>query len=168
MSIFMPIEQLRFPVLPLAFLWPVLVWSRLGSCERIHGTEAIFFSAPRPLSRQLPATWIAGIGLGVLMTAPIAVRLSMGGEAGALLLWAAGVAFVPSLALALGVWTGSSKFFEALYTFLWYAMIQRVPSFDFSGCLESGVRSGNAAWYATAAVVLFAAALLGRRRRLQN
>jgi hypothetical protein len=70
--------------------------------------------------------------------------------------------------MALGVWTGSSKFFEAFYTLLWYAMIQRVPSFDFAGCLDAGVESGNAAWYAAATVLLFAAALLGRRRRLQS
>ncbi|MDH4038289.1 MAG: ABC transporter permease [Candidatus Krumholzibacteria bacterium] len=168
MSIFMSVEMLRFPVLPLAFLWPVLLWSRLGSSERVHGTESIFFSAPRPLSRQLPATWIAGIGLGVLMTAPIAIRMQLAGETGALLVWLVGIAFVPSLAMALGVWTGSSKFFEALYTFLWYAMIQRVPSFDFSGCLDAGVESGNAAWYAVLTMILFAAAVLGRRRRLQN
>ncbi len=33
MSIFMPVATLRFPVLPFAWLWPVLLWSRLGTRE---------------------------------------------------------------------------------------------------------------------------------------
>ncbi|HEU4366533.1 MAG TPA: ABC transporter permease [Candidatus Krumholzibacteria bacterium] len=168
MSIFMPLENLRHPVLPLAFLWPVLLWSRLGSRERRHDTEPIFFSSPHPLARQLPAAWIAGIGLSILATAPIALRLALAGEAGALMLWAVGAAFVPSLALALGIWTGSSKFFEALYTFLWYAAIQKVPAFDFTGALDAGVEGDNAATFAAITVVLFALALFGRRTRLRT
>lgn len=168
MSIFMPLENLRHPVLAFAFLWPVLLWSRLGSRERRQGTEPIFFSSPRPLSRQLPAAWIAGIGLSVVVSAPIALRLALAGETGALALWAVGTAFVPALALALGIWTGSSKFFEALYTFLWYAMVQKVPAFDFTGSLDAAVAGGNAATFAALSVVLFALALLGRRRRLQT
>lgn len=167
-SIFLPLQSLRSPVLPLAFLWPVLLWSRLGSRERRHNTEPIFFSAPHPLSRQLPSAWIAGIGLSVLVSAPIALRFALAGETGALALLIAGSAFVPALALALGIWTGSSKFFEALYTFLWYAMLQRVPAFDFVGSLDAAVASGNATVYAAISVALFAVALLGRRRRLQG
>jgi hypothetical protein len=78
MSIFMPLESLRHPVLPLAFLWPVLLWSQLGSRERRHNTGPILFSSPHPLLRQLPSAWLAGIGVGVLVSGPIAIRLAPG------------------------------------------------------------------------------------------
>ena len=47
---------------------------------------------------------------------------------------AAGALFIPSLALALGVWSDSSKLFEALYTVWWYVgPLHQVPSLDFVG-----------------------------------
>ena len=168
LSVFMPLEHLRSTVLPIAFIWPVLRWSRLGSAERRHGTEAILFSAPHPLSRQLPAAWVAGIGTGILVTGSVALRLAFAGEMQALATWAAGLMFAPALALALGVWTGSGKFFEALYAFLWYAMIQKVPAFDFAGSTPAGADGGNALSYAALSAVLFVLAVAGRRHRLTN
>ncbi|HEX5133023.1 MAG TPA: hypothetical protein VFX92_11130 [Candidatus Krumholzibacteria bacterium] len=167
-SLFLPVQHLRHPVLVLAFLWPVLLWSRLGTRERRHNTEGIFYSAPRPLSRQLPATWLAGIGVSLLMCAPIAVRLVIAGEGGALLALFVGAAFVPALAIALGVWTGSGKFFEAFYMFMWYAALQRVPSLDYMGSTAVGVAGGGAAGFAVATLLLLAFAAVGRHRRLQN
>jgi hypothetical protein len=152
----------------LAFLWPVLLWSQLGSRERRHNTGPILFSSPHPLLRQLPSAWLAGIGVGVLVSGPIAIRLALAGESGALGLWAVGMAFPPALALALGVWTGSSKFFEALYTFVWYMLVQNVPAFDFVGATDAGVADGNALAYAAVSLALFTLSLLGRRRQLQN
>jgi len=168
LSVFMPLEHLRSTVLPIALIWPVLQWSRLGSAERRHGTEAILFSSPHPLARQLPAAWIAGIGTGILVTGSVALRLAFAGEMHVLATWAAGLMFAPALALALGVWTGSGKFFEALYAFLWYAMIQRVPAFDFAGSTPAGAGGGNALSYAVLSAVLFVLAMAGRRHRLTN
>jgi len=36
-------------ILPYAWLWPVLLWSKMGVEERRHGTSQILFSAPHPL-----------------------------------------------------------------------------------------------------------------------
>jgi hypothetical protein len=168
MSIFMPVTTLRFPVLPLAWLWPVLLWSRLGTREIRYGTGPLFFSSPRPLTRQLPATWLAGVGVSVIAAGPIALRLMMAGETGALLGWVVGAVFAPALSLALGIWTGSSKFFEALYTLMWYALLQHAPGFDFMGATPEGVENGAPSFFAAASIVLLAFAFLGRRRQLQS
>jgi len=48
------------------------------------------------------------------------VRLLLGGNAAGLFTWLVAALFIPSLALAAGVWTGSGKLFEVLYLSLWY------------------------------------------------
>ncbi len=106
--------------------------------------------------------------MSVIAAGPIALRLMMAGETGALLGWVVGAAFVPALSLALGIWTGSSKFFEALYTLMWYALIQHAPGFDFMGATPRGVENGAPLSFAAATIALLAFAFLGRRRQLQS
>jgi hypothetical protein len=166
-SIATPLETARLRVLPLAWLWPVLLWSSLGMRERLFGTDQILFSAPRPLAFQLPASWLAGVCVAVITGVPSALRLAIAGEAGGLAAWAVGAAFVPALALALGVWTGTSRTFEAVYTALWYiGPLQPVAVLDFMGASREAVARGMPAIYAGLTAILLAFALLGRRRQL--
>ena len=162
-----PYDAVKAIVLPIAWFWPVLLWSKLGTREAVHNTEPIFFSAPRPLSRQLMATWAAGVMLSVAAAFPVALRFAIAGDAHALFAWCVGAAFAPALAIALGVWTRSGKAFEAIYTGLCYAIIQGAAPLDFMGAVVAAPRS-NPVVFAMLTLVLLLAALAGRRRRLQN
>ncbi len=133
-SIFAPLEGVHAIVLPLAWFWPVLQWSKLGTRELRYGTEGIFFSAPHPVTRQLFATWIAGVMLAVVAGGAVAVRFAVAGETASLVAWCVGAAFIPALALALGVWTRSGKFFEVLHTALCYAILQQATPDRLHGC----------------------------------
>src|SRR4029077_18050985 len=133
-QLFAPTGASQQILLPIAWLWPVLLWSGLGSREKRNGTEGLVFASPRLLTRQWPATWLAGVLLSVATGAGLAVRLAMAGDGMGLAAWAAGALFVPCLALALGVWTGSGKFFEALYTMIWYlGPMNHLPQLDYIG-----------------------------------
>ncbi len=162
-----PLPAVRAIVLPLAWFWPVLLWSKLGTREAQHNTEPVFFSAPHPLSRQLAATWIAGYLLSVMAGGAVAIRLMIAGDTHGLLAWGVGALFAPALALALGVWTRSGKAFEAIYTGLCYAVIQQAAPLDFMGAVATAPRH-NPLIFAVLTVVLIALALFGRQRRLQN
>ncbi|HEX6790381.1 MAG TPA: ABC-2 transporter permease [Candidatus Krumholzibacteria bacterium] len=162
-----PLGGVRAIVLPLSWFWPVLLWSKLGTREATYNTEQIFFSSPRPLSRQLVATWVSGVMLSVLTGFAVAIRFAVAGDAHALAAWCAGALFIPALALALGVWTRSGKAFEAIYTCLCYAVIQSAAPLDFMGAVAAAPRH-NPFLFATLTVILLIAALAGRRRRLQN
>jgi hypothetical protein len=73
------------------------------------------------------------------------------------------------LALSLGVWTGSSKAFEALYTMLWYlGPLEHVPEFDYLGVSPTALAGGTAPAMAIAAVAFIVAAYAGRRRQLRS
>lgn len=154
-------------VLPLAWIWPILLWSALGTREARHGTDGLVFSAAHPLGRQLPAAWLSGVVLAMATGGVAALRLGLGGDWGGLGAWAVGVLFIPTMALALGVWSGSGKLFEILYLVLWYlGPMQRVTPLDYLGSIPEAVKSGVPLAYLAATGLLMLVAVMGRKRQL--
>jgi hypothetical protein len=165
-ALFVPIAATRV-MSALLWIWPILVWSEFGTREARSGTAALFDSAPRPLSRQLPATWLSGVAIAALATGPVGLRLAMAGEVSGAVTWAAGVAFVPAFALACGALTGTPRLFEALYLVLWYAgPVNRVAMLDFGGGSVTGGGLGTAAAFGAAAAGSLLTAHVARRQRL--
>ncbi|MFG3700330.1 hypothetical protein ACGF5C_20760 [Micromonospora sp. NPDC047620] len=117
-----------------AWVWPVLVWSRLGTHAREHGVEALLGAYPSPASRVL-AQWLAGFLLTALVGLGPAVRMAAVGDLGD---WLAGAAFIPALALALGVLARTHRLFQATYPALWYAVANGVAGLDYMGALAGG------------------------------
>jgi hypothetical protein len=164
-----PLDVSRGPLLAVAWIWPILVWSALGTREARFGTDQLLFSCARILPRQFPAAWVAGILVAALTGLGAAVRLALAGQSAGLLAWAAGVLFIPSLALALGVWSGTSKFFEGLYTALWYVgPLNRAPGFDFTGSTNGPQAGRYAPLYLGVTAILVVAAFFRRARQLRG
>jgi hypothetical protein len=162
-----PLEAVKIGIGPALAIWPMLIWSALGARELRHGTSDLFLSAPRPLSRQLSATWLGGVTIGVALSGTCALRLALAGDAAGAITCLVGIAFVPALALACGVLTGNSRLFEALYFFLWYAAaLNHVPTLDFTGAMAARTGLGVAAGYALATAALLAVAWTARRHQL--
>jgi hypothetical protein len=166
-SVAMDTPSARMYLFPYLWIWPVFVWSGMGTREQRFRTGGILFSAPRPLARQLPATWGAGFIVGMTFASGILLRLAVSGEIAALLSIVAGALFIPSLATALGVWSGTSKTFEAFYVALWYiGPAHHTPSIDFQATTDAAVSAGSPAVFAAAGLLLFIAALGGRWRQI--
>jgi hypothetical protein len=163
----LPLAAVRSVTVVLAAIWPILLWSAMGWREARFGADALLFSAPRPLRRQLLATWFAGVVLAAAATGTFAFRLALAGDGASLLGWIAGVLFVPSFALASGVWTGSGKLFEIAYLVLWYVgPLNHAPALDYLGAAQ-GAHGAHGAFLA-AALALLALAYLGRARQLRQ
>jgi hypothetical protein len=159
-----PLSAARQGVLVAAWIWPILVWSQMGCREARHATGALLFSSERALTRQLPALWTAGVAVAALTGGGVGIRLLMTGDWPGLAAWISAAIFIPSLALALGIWSGSSIPFEALYTVWWYVgPAHQTPSLDFVGTTLTSSRPAD---YALAAVLLLAVSYCGRRVRL--
>jgi hypothetical protein len=76
-----------------------------------------------------------------------------------------GALFIPSLALASGVWSGTSKLFEILYILIWYlGPLNKVTELDFIGSHSSG----SPQFFIPFSIALIAFAILGRSRQLRN
>jgi hypothetical protein len=159
-----PMDAARSGVLVFAWLWPVLVWSQMGSREAQFSTGSLIFSAPRAIPRQLLAMYSAGVLVAVLTGGGLALHLLFLGDFRGLAAWAAGALFIPALALALGVTTGSRKAFEAIYTMLWYVgPLHHVRQIDFMGTTPA---SSTPIGFLAAAALLVLVAYSWRRVRL--
>ncbi|HUU47066.1 MAG TPA: hypothetical protein VM118_15165, partial [Acidobacteriota bacterium] len=147
-----PWSEARQFISPVAWLWPILIWSSMGIREHRRSVNEIVFSAPHPLRRQLPAVWIAGVAVALFATSGMGLRTIIAGEAYRTVAWLAGAVFVPSLALALGTWSRTSRLFEIIYLFWWYiGPANAVGPADYTGMVEGAATPTLTAFYGLAA-----------------
>ena len=120
-------------LLPVAWLWPLAIWSEMGNRERKKNTSQMVFSSARPVLRQLPAAWLAGVLATALFGIAGAVVFLSNGDLPGLAGWVGAVIFIPTLALALGVFSSGSRVFEVVYLIWWYiGPFQKTPGMDFT------------------------------------
>ena len=108
---------------------------------------------------------MAGVLVAAAVGGGVAARYLIAGDFGALAAWAVGALFIPSLALALGVWSGSGKLFEAVYLVIWYiGPMNRTPQLDYLGATGRG----QPLFWLAATALLAAAAAAGRQWQLHR
>jgi hypothetical protein len=150
-----------------AWIWPLLIWSKMGTRERLFRTDQLVFSTAHPLLRQLPACWLAGVIIALLTGGGTGLRLLTAGDQLGLLAWAGGALFIPTMALTLGVWSGSSKLFEVLYLFLWYlGPANRLGPIDFMGVTGPLLPPRTPLLFLMITLALAVFAIFGRQRQL--
>jgi hypothetical protein len=163
----LPLAQGQAIVLPIAWIWPTLLWSQLGYRGARQGTNQFLFACARPVTRQLPASWLAGVIVALVVGAGVGLRLAMAGDINGMAAMLAGAAFVPALALACGTWTSGSRLFEVLYLFWWYAgPLNRVPSLDYMGAAGALHTPGVTVGYLIVTAILLVLAAVGRARQI--
>ncbi len=127
-----PLSVTKQYLLPFAWLWPLSIWSEMGNRERKNNTFQMVFSSARPVLRQLPAAWLAGVLATALFGIAGTVVFLANGDLPALAGWVGAVIFIPTLALALGVFSSGSRLFEVVYVIWWYlGPLQKTPGMDF-------------------------------------
>ena len=167
-SLASPAQEARRELLPWVWLWPILLWSAMGTREARHQTDELIFSAAHSLRRQFPAALLAGVIVAVLMGSGVALRLLLARDWAGLLGFAVGAVFISSLALAMGVWSGTGKLFEAVYIIWWYiGPVHHDRNLDFMFTSPRSLSWDVLRFYLLAAFLLFGIALLGRRRQIQ-
>ena len=159
-----PLDAVRGGIAIAALIWPVLVWSQMGTREARFNTASLIFSSERALEKQLPAVWVAGVMVAAITNGGLGIRLLAAGDRSGFLAWLACTLFVPSLALALGIWSGSGKAFEAGYTVWWYVgPAHKVSDLDFLG---ASPESAQPYLFLLLTAALVVAAYVGRRAKL--
>jgi hypothetical protein len=154
--------------LPWLCLWPMFLWSAMGAREIRDRTGPVLFSCPRPVLRQLPALWGAGALVAGAMVSGLMVRLLIAGDNGCALAIGAGALFIPTLALTLGIWSGGSTAFEAIYFLAWYVgPLQHTPALDFMATSDASLLAGTPVIVLLLTGVLCLAAVVGRLRFLR-
>ncbi|BDH70171.1 ABC transporter permease [Streptomyces sp. PLM4] len=152
-------------VLPAVWIWPVLIWSRLGSQQVEHGMEGLLGAYPA-VRRRLLAEWGSGVVLtAVLGVAPL-IRMALAADLPGLAAWLAGVLFIPSLAMLLGVVCRTHRVFQAVYLPIWYLVVNKVAALDFMGAVrDAGAPAGPTPLFYAAALLMLGAAFLAAETR---
>lgn len=129
-------ENVVVPMLALAMLWPVLIWSRMGNHADAGNIDDLLAACPGA-KRRLFAGLLAGVVLALVAAAVPLLRLTLAGDMTAVAAGLGGVLLVPALALLCGVFSLGPRLFQALYPLLWYAMFNGIPELDFLGSTPS-------------------------------
>ncbi|MEU6236504.1 hypothetical protein [Kitasatospora sp. NPDC047058] len=161
-----PLDDVTGVVLPALWVWPVLLWSRLGSQAAEHDLDVLLAAYPAR-RRRLLAEWASGVVLTAVTGAAPCIRLAVAGDGPGLAAWTAGALFVPSLALALGVLSRTHRVFQALYLPLCYLVVNQVAALDFMGAVRTAGHPAGPGplLVAAAALALLAAAFLAAAAR---
>src|SRR5688500_7970924 len=160
-----PSSIVREFALPIAWVWPILVWSTIGNREIHNNVQQLTFSSASPLLRQLPAQWLAGFIVTLIMASGAVLRFAIDGDTIGLIALLSGALFIPSLALASGVWSGTSKLFEILYMLIWYlGPLNKLTALDYIGSHGNG----RPEFFVPLSIVLIAFAFIGRTRQIQT
>ena len=159
-----PPTAVREFALPVAWVWPILLWSALGNREIHNNVQQMTFSSASPLFRQLPAQWLAGFIVTLLVSIGAILRLTVDGDMVGLLALLSGAFFIPSLALASGVWSGTSKLFEILYMLIWYlGPMNKIVELDYIGSHGNG----RPEFFIPFSIGLIVIAFIGRTRQIR-
>jgi hypothetical protein len=143
----------------LAWIWPMLVWSQLGTREAVCATEQFIYPTLHPIRRQFVAQWLAGVLLALATAGGSLVHWAAAGNPGGIEGILAGATFVPTLAIACGALSGTTRLFEIAYLVLWYIGPMNRTTFDFT-------QGAYAPQFTAASVVLFVMAVGARKLRL--
>ena len=119
-------------LLSAAWIWPVLIWSRLGTQRRENGLDTLLGAYPGAY-RQLAAEWLAGLALTAATGLGPLLRMATAADGPRVAAWAAGALFIPALALLAGTATRTHRTFQALYVILWYAAVNQLTAADYMG-----------------------------------
>jgi hypothetical protein len=129
-------------VLAAAWIWPALIWSRLGTQRHDNGLDTLLDAYPS-VYRQMAAEWTAGLLLTALTGLGPLLRMAATGDGPGMAAWTAGALFIPAIALMLGTASRTHRMFQALYVIVWYAAVNQVKAADYMGTvLVSGHPAG--------------------------
>ncbi len=135
-----PFDIARQYIVPGAMIWPLVIWSSMGTRELHFNTSQLLFSSPEPVTRQFPAIWLSGLLVAVVLVSPMMLRALATGEGMYALALVIGVVFVPSMALMFGTLSRSKKMFEVVYLMLWYiGSVDKLTALDVLGTLEASI-----------------------------
>jgi hypothetical protein len=118
--------------LGIAWIWPILIFSQMGTRETLHQTEQLVYPSLHPLRRQFAAQLCAGIAMTLLIGSGAILHDLATGNTSALLALVVAALFIPTLALACGAISGTTRLFEIVYLVLWYMGPMNATPIDYT------------------------------------
>jgi hypothetical protein len=162
-----PFDIARLYLTPALMVWPLALWSAMGTRESTYDTGALLYSSPRPMTHHFPAIWLSGLvvavsGVGIMMFR--AATLGYGSYAASLGLAAF---LIPTAALALGTLSGGRRIFEVCYLIVWYiGSVDQLKAMDILGTTDEAITGGKLATLSVLSAAFLITSFLARRMRM--
>ncbi|EPD52063.1 hypothetical protein HMPREF1210_01416 [Paenisporosarcina sp. HGH0030] len=155
-------------VLPFTWVWPILIWSSMGTNETYHRTHQLIFTAMHPVRNQFIVLWMSGIIVAYLTGSGAMIHFLVAGEWESLTTMAVGGLFIPTLAIALGVWSGNGKLFQVVFMLMWYlGPLNKWGIMDFIGTTQQSLDRGYYRYYLLVTLILLLLSVIGRVRQVK-
>ncbi|MCL6606368.1 MAG: hypothetical protein K6T94_26165 [Paenibacillus sp.] len=168
LGLLLPMESVSKFVAPFTWVWPILIWSTMGTNEAYHRTHQLMFTAKHPVRNQFIVLWLAGIIVAYLTGSGAMIHFLIAGEWESLMAIAVGGLFVPTLALALGVWSRNGKLFQVIFMLMWYlGPLNKLEVMDFMGASQPSLDQRIYLYYLLATAILLVLAIVGRVRQVK-
>lgn len=168
LGLLLPMESVLRFVAPFTWVWPILIWSAMGTNETYHRTHQLMFTAMYPVRNQFVVLWLAGILVAYLTGSGAMIHFLVAGEWDSLTAMAVGGLFVPTLALALGVWSRNGKLFQVIFMLMWYlGPLNKLTAMDFMGASQASLDQRIYLYYLLATAMLLVLAIVGRVRQVK-
>lgn len=154
-SVVVPQEAVGTTLL-VAWLLPVLPWSRLG-VRHAHDPVPRLLDPTMSARRHIWTDWSSGVLLAALTGIGPLARMAVLGDSGGMLHWLAGALCIPAIAVCLGALGRSPLWFQVGYLGIWYLMLNAIAAVDVMGAVrDAGTPSGPSpfVWLALAAALL--------------
>jgi hypothetical protein len=129
-----PLASVRSAVLPAAFFAMIIAIADIATRDDAAGMTALLYSMPKVKPWYVGVKFLAAAGAALAFTFVPLVRVAIAQPSSALSL-ITGILFVAALAVSLGILTGSSKTFAAIFLLFMYLALSAKgsPGFDFAG-----------------------------------
>jgi hypothetical protein len=168
LGLLLPMESVLKFILPFTWVWPVLIWSAMGTNETYYRTYQLIFTAMHPVRNQFIVLWLAGIIVAYLTGSGAMIHFLVAGEWESLKAMAVGGLFIPTLAVALGIWSGNGKLFQMVFMLMWYlGPLNKWGVMDFMGASQESLDRGLFLYYLLATIILLMLAVIGRVRQVK-
>lgn len=169
LCLFLPFDIARNFFLPIAWLWPLPIWSSLGNREKQHNTQQLIFPTAHILWREFPLLYLAGVCITLFAASGMIVRYLLVGNVPLLIAAILGAFFIPALALFAGVWSSGRRLFEVIYLALWYiGAINHTAVLDFMGVSAAALTMNIPYIFAGVTLVLLVLAVTGRNFQMHS
>ncbi|TFH65376.1 MAG: hypothetical protein E4G91_02730 [Candidatus Zixiibacteriota bacterium] len=163
-----PFDIARMYLVPASMVWPLVIWSSMGTRESRYGTVQLLFSSPSPVRRQFPAIWISGLLIAAASVAGMILRAGIEGEWLYVATLMVAAFLIPTVSLAMGTLSGSKKLFEVTYLMIWYVgSIDRQTTLDLLGTSDESVSIMKLAVLILTAVGSLIIAFISRYRQVR-
>jgi hypothetical protein len=121
-----------------------------------------------PVRNQFIVLWLAGIIVAYLTGSGAMIHFIVAGEWESLKAMVVGGLFIPTLAVALGIWSGNGKLFQVVFMLMWYlGPLNKLDVMDFMGSTPQALDRGVYQYYLLATIILLMLAVIGRVRQVR-